>query len=150
MWFEDFPLNAKTTLGSYTFTEENIIAFAKRYDPQPFHVDKEAALRSPYGGLIASGWHTAAMVMRMFVDTLLNTRAPSLASPGIDELRWLKPIRPGDTISVTMTVEETRASASKPDRGLVFVRHEVTNQRGETAMTMRSKGFYPRKPGAAA
>jgi acyl dehydratase len=150
IYFDDFRPGMVFDLGSRTVTEEEIIRFGRKFDPQPFHIDAEAAKNYPYGGLIASGWHTAAMVMRMFVDNLLNTRAPSLASPGIDELRWLKPIRPGDTISVTMMVEETRASASKPDRGLVFVRHEVTNQRGETAMTMRSKGFYPRKPGAAA
>ena len=150
IYFDDFRPGMVFDLGSRTVTEEEIIRFGRKFDPQPFHIDAEAAKQYPYGGLIASGWHTASMVMKLFVDNLLNTRAPSLASPGIDELRWLKPIRPGDTISVVMTVEETRASASKPDRGLVLVRHEVTNQRGELAMTMRSKGLYPRKPGAAA
>ncbi len=150
LYFDDFKPGMVFDLGSHTVTREEIVRFAKKFDPQPFHIDEEAATTYPYGGLIASGWHTASMVMKMFVDNLLNTRAPSLASPGIDELRWLKPVRPGDTISVTLTVEETRASASKPDRGIVSVRHDVTNQNGELAMTMRSKGFYPRKPGAAA
>lgn len=150
IYFDDFNPGMEFDLGSRTVTEEEILRFARKFDPQAIHIDPEAAKKSPYGGLIASGWHTASLVMKMFVDNLLNTRAPSLASPGVDELRWLKPVRPGDTISVKVIVESTRPSASKPDRGLVFVRHEVTNQHGELALSMRSKAFYPRKPGAAA
>lgn len=150
IYFDDFKPGMEFDLGSRTVTEEEILRFARKFDPQAIHIDPEAAKKSPYGGLIASGWHTASLVMKMFVDNLLNTRAPSLASPGVDELRWLKPVRPGDTISVKVIVESTRPSASKPDRGLVFVRHEVTNQHGELALSMRSKAFYPRKPGAAA
>lgn len=150
IYFDDFKPGMEFDLGNRTVTEEEILRFARKFDPQAIHIDPEAAKKSPYGGLIASGWHTASLVMKMFVDNLLNTRAPSLASPGVDELRWLKPVRPGDTISVKVIVESTRPSASKPDRGLVFVRHEVTNQHGELALSMRSKAFYPRKPGAAA
>ena len=126
-WFEDIPLNVKVTLGSYTFTEENIIAFAKRYDPQPFHVDKDAALRSPYGGLIASGWHLGALAMRMMVDGLFG-RATSMGSPGIDEVQWRKPVLAGDAIRLDGEVLDTRLS-TRTDRG--FVRFRFTMIRDE-------------------
>ena len=108
MWFEDVPLGVRTVLGSYTFTEENILAFARRYDPQPFHVDKEAAAQSIYGGLIASGWHTAAVWMKL---TIAHRRAQIAAgapavqdnfvSPGVREIKWHKPVRPGTTLTYT-------------------------------------------------
>jgi acyl dehydratase len=146
LYWDDFRPGQTFELGSREVTKDEIIRFATAFDPQPFHIDEAAATRYPYGGLIASGWHTASMVMRLFVDGLLAQRAPSLGSPGVDELRWLKPVRPGDTISLKLTVVETRASQSKPDRGLVFFRHELSNQAGETVMTMRGKGFFPRRP----
>lgn len=150
LYWDDFRAGQAFELGSRTVSKEEIVRFARAFDPQPFHVDEAAAQRYPYGGLIASGWHTASMVMRMFVDGLLAERAPSMGSPGVDELRWLKPVRPGDTVTLTLHVVETRASRSKPDRGLVIVRHELRNQSGETVMTMLSKGFFPRRPAGAA
>lgn len=150
LYWDDFRAGQEFELGRRTVTKEEIIRFATAFDPQPFHIDEEAAKSYPYGGLIASGWHTASMVMRLFVDGLLATRAPSLGSPGIDELRWLKPVRPGDTISLRLVVLEVRASRTKPDRGLLVVRHELSNQAGEMVMTMRSKGLFPRRPAGAA
>jgi acyl dehydratase len=118
-------LNQKVTLGSYTFTEENIIAFAKRYDPQPFHVDPEAAKRSPYGGLIASGWHTAAVWMKLVlasrrarIEAGAEQTQDNYVSPGIRELRWLKPVRPGTTLTYTKN-RSPRAWKTRPQFGLV-------------------------------
>lgn len=150
LYWDDFRAGQQFELGSRTVTKEEIVRFATAFDPQPFHIDEAAAQRYPYGGLIASGWHTASMVMRLFVDGLLATRAPSMGSPGVDELRWLKPVRPGDTISLVLHVLETRASQSRPDRGLVFFRHELRNQADEIVMTMRGKGFFPRRQAGAA
>ncbi|OPY77258.1 MAG: Bifunctional protein PaaZ [Syntrophorhabdus sp. PtaU1.Bin153] len=134
--FEDFTPGTVREFGSTPVTEEEIIAFAKQYDPQVFHTDPDAARKGMYGGLIASGWHTAAMAMRLLVDHQLSHMA-SLGSPGIDELRWLRPVRPGDKLSVRVTVEETRRSQSKPDRGLVRLFIEVMNQNREVVMSWR-------------
>src|ERR1041384_7365857 len=108
MWFDDIPLGGRVTLGSYTFTEENILAFARAYDPQPFHIDKDAAARSPYGGLIASGWQTAAVWMRLMiayrkaqVAAGQTATQDNYISPGVRDLRWLKPVRPGTTLIYT-------------------------------------------------
>jgi acyl dehydratase len=117
-------------------TAEEIVAFARRYDPQAMHTDAEASARGPFGGLIASGWHTAAMVMRLFVEHYLS-RVATLPSPGIDELRWVLPVRPGDRLRVRVTVTEARRSRSKPDRGIVRSLVEVLNQRDEVVMTQR-------------
>src|SRR5947209_4614443 len=145
LYFEDFPVGKRLACGSRTLTEAEIIDFAKQFDPQPFHVDRDAAAKSIFGGLIASGWHTAATAMRLQVDAVLS-KAASLGSPGIDELRWLKPVRPGDTLSVELEVLESRPSSSKPDRGSVKVRYVATNQRGETVMTMIGWGMFGRRP----
>ena len=113
--FEDFVPGTEIQLGSREVGKDEIIRFALRFDPQPFHIDEEAARTYPYGGLIASGWHTASLLMRMMVDGVLS-RATSMGSPGIDELRWLKPMRPGDTVTAVMRIDECTPSRSKPDR----------------------------------
>lgn len=125
------------TSGTVLVTEEEIIEFAKRYDPQVFHTDPVAARDSIYGGLVASGWHTAAMAMRLIVENYLSGVA-SVGSPGVDEVRWLQPVRPGDRLSVRVTVLEARRSESKPDRGIVRSLVEVLNQ--DMALVMSFKG----------
>ncbi len=145
LYLEDFKPGQVREFGHHTFTREEIIAFARQYDPQPFHVDEEAARRSIYGGLIASGWQTAAVSFRLVVDGLIGDVA-SMGSPGLDELRWLRPVRPGDTISVRTEVLEVRPSRSKPDRGVVRVRYETLNQRGETVLTWIGMGLFARRP----
>ena len=144
IYWEDLPTGTVMDLGSYEVTKEEILEFARKYDPQPFHVDEEAAKDSIFGGLIASGWHTCSMMMRLLVDGLLR-RAASLGSPGVDQVRWLKPVRPGDTLEAKMEVVESRASKSKPDRGLIRSRWEVRNQDGELVMTMEGMGMYRRR-----
>jgi len=144
-YLEDFRPGEELELGTATVDRDEIVDFARRYDPQPFHVDEEAARRSIYGGLIASGWHTAAMVMRVMVDNLVAGTV-TMGSPGIDEIRWLKPVRPGDTLSVKAHILDVVPSRTKPDRGHIRSRYEVTNQRGETVMTMIGLGIYGRRP----
>ena len=136
-YFEDYLPGASAEFGSVKVEEADIIAFAKRYDPQEFHIDPEAAVHGPFGGLIASGWHTGALMMRMLVDNYLS-KASSLGSPGIDELRWLRPVRPGDTLHLRATVLETKRSSSKPDRGMVRTLTEVLNQNGEVVMSVKA------------
>ena len=147
-YYEDLALTPSNDLGTRTVSREDIIRFAREFDPQPFHVDEEAAKKSPYGGLIASGWMTCAMVMRMMCDGYLAESA-SLGSPGIDKLRWLKPVRPGDTISVLRKTLEARKSASKPDMGIVKSLWEVSNQHGELVMTMEGIGMFRCRPPSA-
>ncbi len=148
-YWEDFKVGDTAPIGERRLDAAEIVAFAKAYDPQPFHIDEEAARQSMYGGLIASGWHTVALVMRMMVDSYLNQSA-SLGSPGVEDVRWLKPVRPGDTIRATRMVVETRASASRPDMGIVKSRWEVFNQNDELVMTMEGYGMFARRnPGKA-
>jgi len=135
--FEDYRNGSVFECGSITVDQAEMIAFAERYDPQDFHTDAAAAARSVYGGLIASGWHTAAMTMRLLVARYLSSSA-SLGSPGIDELRWLRPVRPADTLSVRVTVLDARRSRSKPDRGVVRALIEASNQRGELVMSLKA------------
>ena len=144
-YLEEFESGAVYEAGSVRLTEAEIVEFARRYDPQPFHVNADAARSSIYGGLIASGWQTVAVTMRLLVDNVFNTTA-SMGSPGIDELRWLLPVRPGDTLSPRVTVLETRPSRSKPDRGVLRFRVEVTNQAGELAMSLVGAAFVGRRP----
>ncbi len=144
-WFEDFTPGQVLELGSRTITAEAIVAFAREFDPQPFHLDEEAAKRSIYGGLLASGWHTGAIMMRLLCDGLLHDTV-SLGSPGIDEMRWLKPVRPGDTLSGRMTVLEAIPSRSKPDRGVLRTLTEMRNQHGEVVMTVRGLSLLGRRP----
>jgi acyl dehydratase len=144
-YFEDYVEGAVYRFGSIEATEDEIIAFAKRFDPQSFHTDPELAKRSPFGGLIASGWHTAGLMMRLFADHYL-THVASLASPGLDELRWLKPVRPGDMLSIRVTVLKAVTSQSKPDRGVVTSLIEVLNQADEVVMTLKAVNFIGRRP----
>ena len=142
--FDDFQAGHVHELGSHTVTEEEILSFAREFDPQSFHVDPEAAKESVFGGLIASGWHTGAMWMRLYVDSLLGGAA-SMGSPGIEELRWLAPVRPGDTLSGRLTVLEATPSERRPDRGTVRIRGEMVNQDGVTVMSMVSRGHFGRR-----
>ena len=135
-WFEDYPVGAVYAGGSLAVSEQDILEFARRYDPQPMHVDKFAAEAGDFGGLIASGWHTAALMMQLLVAHFVP-RPGNLASPGIDELRWLRPVRPGDRLSLRATVQSARRSHSKPGQGVVVSLVEVLNQRDEVVMTQR-------------
>ena len=146
-WFEDCHPGDVARFGDTFMSEADIVGFAASYDPQPFHLDVEAAKDSIFGGLVASGWHTAAVVMRMIVDHYISPES-SMGSPGIDELRWLKPVRPGDRLSVRMTVLEATPSRSKPDRGVVRALTEALNQNGEVVMTLRGLSLYRRRPPA--
>lgn len=143
-YWEDFKTGDRKSIGSVVVDKDEVIEFASRYDPQPFHVDEEAARQSIYGGLIASGWHTCSMVMRLMCDSYLLESA-SLGSPGIENVRWLRPVRPGDTLTAYRTIEETRVSASRPDRGIVKSLWEVENQKGELVLTMSGIQFFLRR-----
>lgn len=143
-YWEDFTVGRTIDLGSREVSRDEVLEFANRYDPQSFHVDEAAAETSIYGGLIASGWHTVAMVMRLMCDGYL-LRSASLGSPGIDNLRWLKPVRPGDTLHARMTVLESRPSASKPDRGTIKSSWEVFDQHGDLVMSMEGFGMFRRR-----
>ncbi|HPU51337.1 MAG TPA: MaoC family dehydratase, partial [Burkholderiaceae bacterium] len=129
-YFEDYPQGAVFELGSIEVDPDEVQSFAERFDPQPFHVDPAAAAQSPYGGIIASGWHTASLMMRLLALGYLSP-ASSLGSPGIDELRWLLPVRPGDRLSGRATVLSAQPSRSKPDRGVAITLIEMRNQAGE-------------------
>ncbi len=144
-YFEDFRPGDTVALGQKPVSEAEILAFARDYDPQAFHIDKEAAKRSTFGGLVASGWHSCAIFMRLFVDGFLK-ESSALASPGVDQIRWLKPVRPGDVLSGRITVVDAVPSRSKPDRGLVHHDCELTNQRGEVVLTMRTLALFGRRP----
>ncbi|HEV8262257.1 MAG TPA: MaoC family dehydratase [Burkholderiales bacterium] len=147
-YWEDFKVGEVHQIGEKRVAKDEIVAFGRQFDPQPFHVDEAAAKASMYGGLIASGWHTVALVMRMMCDSYMLDSA-SLGSPGIDNLKWLKPVRPGDTIRAQRTTLEVRASASRPEMGLVKTRWEVFNQNGEQVMTMEGYGMFRRRnPGS--
>jgi acyl dehydratase len=146
IWWEDFIAGETVEMGSHTFTSEEIIAFARQYDPQPFHIDPDAARASFFGGLVASGWHTCAIAMRLMCESYVN-RTASMGSPGVDNIRWLNPVRPGDTITYRRTVLELRASKSRPNAGLMKSRWDAVNQRGEVVLTMEGWGMLGRKPG---
>jgi len=144
-YFEDYAVGSVHEFGSVEVEEAEVIAFARRFDPQLFHVDPEAARKTAFGGLIASGWHTGSLAMRLLVDHYISHVA-SLGSPGIDELRWLRPVRPGDTLSVRVTVTEARPSRSKPDRGIVRSFVEVLNGDREVVMTLSALTLILRRP----
>jgi acyl dehydratase len=144
-YWEDFHVGDVAELGPVTVTEDEIVEFATRFDPQPFHVDPGAARESPFGGLIASGWHTAAIYMGMFVRGVLEGTA-SLGSPGVEELRWLAPVRPGDTLRGRTTITDVQPSSTTPGRGTIFGEHAVINQDGVVVMRFRSRGFIARRP----
>jgi len=144
-YWEDIKAGEVIELGSCTVTKEAMVAFAREFDPQPFHTDEETAKRTIWGGLIASGWHTGSMLMRLFYDGFLKDTV-SLGSPGIDELKWNKPVRPGDRLSARMTILETTPSRSKPDRGIIRSQMEVLNQHGEVVMSTKGVNFFARRP----
>ncbi|WP_341702717.1 MaoC family dehydratase [Ferrovibrio sp.] len=148
-YLEDFAVGQVTEFPPRQVSEEEIIAFARAYDPQPFHLDKEAARQSLFGGLCASGWHTIGIMMRLMVDHMIGEYA-SMGSPGVDQLRWLKPVFPGDTLHLRGEVLEVKPSRSKPDRGVILTRYEMRNQKGEPVLTMIGKGMYRRRPAASA
>ena len=135
-YFEDYVVGAVSELGSVAVSADEIIRFAEQFDPQPMHTNTQAAAAGPFGGLIASGWHTVGLMMRLVVQHYLSP-ASSLASPGVDELRWLRPVRPDDTLSVRLTILEATRSRSKPDRGVVRSLIEVRNQDGEAVMSAK-------------
>jgi acyl dehydratase len=145
---EDFIAGSTALYGPRTITREEIIAYAAEFDPQPMHLDEEAARATMLGGLIASGWHLCALLMRMIADGFVLASA-SLGSPGVEEVKWLKPVRPGDRLSVRATVLETRPSNSRPGMGLVTFRYEMLNQSDACVMTLVStmmmarRGFTP-------
>jgi acyl dehydratase len=145
LYFEDFPPGDVRESPARTVTREDILAFAREFDPQPFHADEAAAAKTIYGGLIASGWHTIAIYMRLMWESYLKDTA-SLGSPGVDEVRWLKPVRPGDTLRARFTVLEAVPSRSKPDRGIIRSLSHVFNQHGEVVMTLRGLGLFARRP----
>jgi len=143
-YFDDFAIGDRFTTGGVTLTESMIIGFALAYDPQPFHIDAEAAKQSNYGGLIASGFHTLALGFRMVLETGIF-RAASMGSPGFDELRWLKPVRPGDTLHTELEVVDKKPSSSKPDRGIMRAAYRIKNQKGEDVLTFVSMHLLKRK-----
>jgi len=156
-YLEDIAVGEKTELGRHTFTAEEIKSFAQRFDPQPFHVDEQAGACSHFGGLVASGWHSAATCIRLLVERRLRQEEATRSrgepvgrtgpSPGFRDLKWLKPVRPGDTISYASEVIETRRLESRPDKGLVFALNTGTNQAGEVVISLVTCLFVDRRPG---
>jgi acyl dehydratase len=144
-YFEDYIAGSVHDFGSIGVTEDDIIAFGKQFDPQAFHTEPESAKNNIFGGLIASGWHTAGLMMRLLATHYLSTVA-SLGSPGVDELRWTMPVRPDDKLSIRVTILETKRSRSKPDRGIVQSFIEVTNQTGHVVMSMKVVNFMLCRP----
>ncbi|NHZ38052.1 MaoC family dehydratase [Massilia rubra] len=144
-YFEDFYVGQEIALGSRTVTEEEIIAFATQFDPQPFHVDHDAAAASIFGGVIASGWHTCSMMMRMVVDGLWSGAA-GMGSPGLDKVRWPQPVRAGDTLTVSYLTTAVKPSQSRPDRGVVWSTWQAVNQHGDVACIIEGMGMLGRRP----
>lgn len=147
-YFEDYVAGSVHEFGPIIVEEDEVISFGKRFVPLTYHTDAELAKKSIYGGLIASGWHTAGLMMRLYTDNYLS-RVANLGSPGVDELRWDKPVRPGDDLSIRVTVLESRLSSSKPDRGIVRSFVEVLNQNREVVMSLKMVNFMRswRSPG---
>ena len=145
-WFEDFVPGEVFEFGDYLLGEAEIIDFARRYDPQQFHIDPEAAKSSAFGELVASGWNTASVAMRLMVDHFVPANA-AMGSPGVDELRWTKPVKPGDRLRLRVSITEARRSRSKPDRGIVHSLTEMLNQNDQVVMTMRGMLMLRVRPG---
>jgi acyl dehydratase len=152
LWFEDIAIGTKRDLGTYTFTADEIIAFAKKYDPQIFHIDPEAAKKTMFGGLIASGWHTAAIWMKLAIADRERARREgqtlgrSGVSPGFEDMRWIKPVRPGMTLRYASETIEKIELKSRKDVGLVKTRNEATDENGERVFSFIGKGFVQRRP----
>ena len=147
-YFEDYLPGTTAEYGPILVDEAQVVGFAREFDPQPFHVDPGEAANGPFGGLIASGWHTCALMMRLFAQEYLSP-VSSLGSPGVDELRWILPVRPGDELRLRTTVEEARRSASKPDRGFVRTRIELVNQAGDVVLRMVAMNLISTRPDPA-
>jgi acyl dehydratase len=147
--YEDFEVGESRQLGTHTFGREEIVEFAGKYDPQPFHLSEEGGKASPFGGLIASGWHTCLALMGILARDMLHD-STSLGSPGVDDIRWIKPVRMDDTVRLTVQVLAKRVSSSKPDRGIVTTRWEGHNQHGDLVITVESSALFGlRHPGQA-
>lgn len=144
-YLDDYTVGARYRFGTESVGAEEIMEFAHRYDPQSIHTDAEAAAQGPFGGLIASGWQTAALMMRLFADNYLTSVA-SLASPGIDELRWLRPLRPDDRLTLICETTGVRASTSKPDRGIITTSATLLNQNDEPVLTAKALNMVARRP----
>jgi acyl dehydratase len=145
-YFEDIEVGSKASFGSYEVTRDEVVAFAQKYDPQPFHLSDEAAAETHFGRLSASGWHTCAMTMSMVVENLKANAQAGLGSPGIDELRWLRPVYPGDTLRCESEVLDKRASESRPEMGIFHSRMTVLNQDDRPVMTFISTGLVATRP----
>lgn len=148
IYFEDLEVGAETDFGTYEVTREEVIEFASKYDPQPFHLSDEAAAKTHFGRIAASGWHTAAMTMAVIARKVVGEKQAGLGSPGIDELRWLKPVYPGDTLHVRGEILDKRESRSKPDIGSFRTKTTVTNQDNVPVMTFISIVLIRRRPPA--
>jgi len=149
LYFEDIEIGRKSSFGRYEVTRKEVIEFATKYDPQPFHLDDEAAAQTYFGRISASGWHTCAMTMRMVVENMAANRQAGLGSPGVDEIRWLKPVYPGDMLRCESEVIEKRASKGRPDMGSMRGKMTVFNQDDEPVMTFISIGLIRRRPTGA-
>jgi acyl dehydratase len=145
-YFEDLVVGTKASFGRYEVTREEVVEFASKYDPQPFHLSDEAAAQTYFGRLSASGWHTAAMAMRMAVENMKDQRSAGLGSPGIDELRWLKPVYPGDVLRCETELLDKRVSQSRPEMGIIKGRTTVLNQHDEAVMTFVANGLIRTRP----
>jgi acyl dehydratase len=145
LYWEDFKVGETVEMGSHRFTAQEIIEFGRQFDPQPFHIDPEAARASFYGELIASGWHTCSIAMRLMCDSYVN-RTRSMGSPGVDNIRWLAPVKTGDTLTYRRTVLEARASRSRPDAGLMRTQWEAVNQDGVRVLSMGGWSMIGRRP----
>ncbi len=149
-FWEDLPVGTTLDIGSITVDRDEVIEFASKYDPQPFHLDEDAAAKSMFGKLSASGWHTCAMAMGVMVRGFLH-ESSSLGSPGLEQIKWLKPVFPGDTLTLTQTITESRPMASRPDVGLTRTLWKMFNQHDEQVLLMDGYGMFRRRvPGAAA
>jgi len=146
LYLEDMKIGQKASFGNYRVTRDEVIDFASKYDPQPFHLDDDAAAKTHFGRLSASGWHTAAMTMSMLVENLKNAKQAGLGSPGLDELRWLKPVYPGDTLRVETELTDVRPSRSRPEMGSIHSDLTVFNQDNVPVMTMKSIGLVATRP----
>jgi acyl dehydratase len=142
-WFEDYRVGERFEFGDHVVTEAEIVAFARRYDPQPFHVDAQAGEASHFGGLVASGWMTCAVLMRLMCEHFVA--ASSMGSPGVDRVRWLEPVRPGDRLRARVEIRHVRASLSRPDRGLVTLGQELLNQHGQVVLSLEGVAMIRRR-----
>ena len=144
-YWDDYQVGMRFELGSTTFTEGEIVEFARQFDPQSFHVDEAAARQSMFGGLIASGWHVTSKLMRLFVDNYVDART-ALGSPGLDQVRWLKPVRPGDTLTAWVECADKVPSKSRPEMGIIHEHWGATNQNGELVVTVKGINMVRRRP----